>query len=54
MMVHSRQTSSRPRVGVRQYDHGDLLPQQGFKHLKSVNGGLSAWSDDIDRNVPRY
>jgi len=31
-----------------------FLRQQGFKHLKSVKGGITAWSEEIDRTVPKY
>jgi adenylyltransferase/sulfurtransferase len=31
-----------------------FLREQGFKHLKSVKGGITAWSDEIDPKVPRY
>jgi len=31
-----------------------FLREQGFKYLKSVKGGITAWSDEIDSNVPRY
>jgi rhodanese-related sulfurtransferase len=31
-----------------------FLRKQGFKHLKSVKGGITAWSDEIDRTVPKY
>jgi adenylyltransferase/sulfurtransferase len=31
-----------------------FLRQQGFKHLKSVKGGITAWSDEIDPSVPKY
>jgi sulfur-carrier protein adenylyltransferase/sulfurtransferase len=31
-----------------------FLREQGFKHLKSVKGGITAWSDEIDLNVPKY
>ena len=31
-----------------------FLREQGFKYVKSVKGGITAWSDEIDRNVPRY
>jgi rhodanese-related sulfurtransferase len=26
----------------------------GFKYLKSVKGGITAWSEDVDSKVPRY
>jgi adenylyltransferase/sulfurtransferase len=31
-----------------------FLRQQGFKYLKNVKGGISAWSDEIDHSVPKY
>ena len=31
-----------------------FLREQGFKYVKSVKGGITAWSDEIDSNVPRY
>jgi adenylyltransferase/sulfurtransferase len=42
------------KSGVRSLRALDFLRQQGFKYVKSVKGGISAWSDEIDRNVPRY
>ena len=27
---------------------------QGFKYLKNVKGGITAWADEIDHNVPKY
>jgi rhodanese-related sulfurtransferase len=32
----------------------NFLRQQGFKSLTSGQGGITACSDEIDRNVPRY
>jgi adenylyltransferase/sulfurtransferase len=40
--------------GVRSLKALSFLRQQGFKYVKSVKGGIAAWSDEIDRNVPRY
>ena len=31
-----------------------FLRQQGFKYLKNVKGGISAWSEQIDPSVPQY
>jgi len=42
------------KVGMRSLDALNFLRQQGFKYLKSVKGGINAWSDEIDSNVPRY
>ena len=40
--------------GVRSLKALQFLREQGFKHLKSVKGGITAWSDEIDHTVPRY
>ena len=42
------------KAGVRSMKALTFLRQQGFKHLKSVKGGITAWSEEIDRTVPRY
>ncbi len=40
--------------GVRSRRALDFLRQHGFKHLKTVEGGIDAWSTRIDSSVPRY
>ena len=40
--------------GVRSLKALSFLREQGFKYLKSVKGGIMAWSDEIDPNVPKY
>ncbi len=42
------------KVGARSHQAMEFLRQQGFKYVKNVKGGIVAWSDEIDRNVPRY
>ncbi len=42
------------KVGARSQQAMEFLRQQGFKYVKNVRGGIVAWSDEIDRNVPRY
>jgi adenylyltransferase/sulfurtransferase len=42
------------KAGVRSLQAVNFLKEQGFKYVKSVKGGITAWSDEIDRNVPRY
>src|SRR5580658_722137 len=42
------------KSGVRSMRALQFLREQGFKYLKSVKGGISAWSDEIDHNVPKY
>lgn len=42
------------KSGVRSMKALQFLREQGFKHLKSVRGGILAWSDEIDSTVPKY
>ncbi|MDG1891215.1 MAG: molybdopterin-synthase adenylyltransferase MoeB [Verrucomicrobiota bacterium] len=42
------------KAGVRSLKALHFLREQGFKHLKSVRGGITAWSQEIDASVPTY
>ena len=42
------------KVGSRSLTVLDFFRERGFKYVKSVKGGIDAWSEEIDRNVPRY
>jgi adenylyltransferase/sulfurtransferase len=42
------------KMGGRSMKALEFLRQQGFKNLKSVKGGITAWSDEIDPSVPKY
>jgi adenylyltransferase/sulfurtransferase len=42
------------KSGVRSLRALQFLREQGFKYLKSVKGGISAWADEIDHSVPKY
>lgn len=42
------------KAGVRSLKALSFLRQQGFKYLKSVKGGITAWSEEIDFKVPEY
>jgi molybdopterin/thiamine biosynthesis adenylyltransferase/rhodanese-related sulfurtransferase len=42
------------KSGKRSMKALEFLRQQGFKYVKSVKGGIEAWSDQIDHNVPKY
>jgi len=42
------------KAGVRSLKAVQFLKEQGFKYVKSVKGGISAWSDEIDHSVPKY
>jgi adenylyltransferase/sulfurtransferase len=42
------------KAGGRSMKALAFLRERGFKHLKSVKGGITAWSDEIDPTVPKY
>ncbi len=42
------------KAGVRSLHALQFLRQHGFKHVKSVHGGIDVWSEQIDPAVPRY
>jgi adenylyltransferase/sulfurtransferase len=42
------------KSGVRSMKALRFLREQGFKYVKSVKGGIQAWSDQVDPAVPRY
>jgi len=42
------------KAGGRSMQALQFLRQHGFKHLKSVKGGINAWAQEIDPSVPRY
>ena len=42
------------KSGIRSMRALEFLREQGFKYVKSVKGGIDAWSDEIDHHVPKY
>jgi adenylyltransferase/sulfurtransferase len=42
------------KSGVRSMKALRFLKEQGFKYVKSVKGGISAWADEIDSSVAKY
>jgi sulfur-carrier protein adenylyltransferase/sulfurtransferase len=42
------------KAGGRSLQAVEFLRQQGFKSVKSVKGGITAWSNEIDPGVPKY
>jgi adenylyltransferase/sulfurtransferase len=42
------------KSGKRSMKAVEFLKERGFKYVKSVRGGITAWSDEIDSNVPKY
>jgi sulfur-carrier protein adenylyltransferase/sulfurtransferase len=42
------------RSGKRSADALNRLKAKGFRRLKNLKGGITAWSDEIDASVPKY
>ena len=42
------------KTGGRSQKAVDLLKQNGFRHVRNMTGGITAWSDKIDPSVPKY
>lgn len=42
------------KMGGRSAKAADFLRAQGFKQVKNMLGGITAWSDKVDPSVPKY
>ncbi|HWB86267.1 MAG TPA: molybdopterin-synthase adenylyltransferase MoeB [Bryobacteraceae bacterium] len=42
------------KSGVRSARACGILKQAGFQHVRNMRGGILAWSDTVDRSVPKY
>jgi adenylyltransferase/sulfurtransferase len=42
------------RSGARSAQAARLLLDLGFNHVRSLDGGINAWSERVDPSVPRY
>ena len=40
--------------GRRSMQVGMFLERQGYSSLINLTGGVSAWADEVDPNLPRY
>lgn len=40
--------------GMRSRQAAEQFLSRGFRHVYNVTGGIDAWSQEIDRNTPRY
>jgi rhodanese-related sulfurtransferase len=40
--------------GARSMRVAQFLEYQGFRHVANINGGINAWSMQVDPSVPRY
>ena len=42
------------KAGVRSLKAAKVLKQMGFEDVKSMAGGIEAWSERIDPSIPKY
>ena len=42
------------KSGARSGKACDFLRQAGFRKVKTMTGGILAWSDKVDSTVPKY
>jgi rhodanese-related sulfurtransferase len=40
--------------GVRSLDAASYFAGHGFQHVRSMTGGIDAWSTEVDPDLPRY
>jgi sulfur-carrier protein adenylyltransferase/sulfurtransferase len=51
----TRETVIHCKMGGRSAKAIEVLQRSGFKgNLINLKGGITAWSDEVDRNVPKY
>src|SRR5262249_34315189 len=42
------------KSGMRSAKAVDFLRKNGFTNVRNMKGGILAWSDKVDRSVPKY
>jgi adenylyltransferase/sulfurtransferase len=50
----SREIIAHCRSGKRSAEAVDFLRKAGFRKILNLKGGILAWSDEVDRSVPKY
>jgi rhodanese-related sulfurtransferase len=40
--------------GIRSLQVARFLDQQGFQRVINLSGGIAAWANDVDREMPTY
>ena len=41
-------------IGQRSLDAASYFAGHGFKNVRSMTGGIDAWSSEVDESIPRY
>jgi sulfur-carrier protein adenylyltransferase/sulfurtransferase len=42
------------KMGGRSAKAYEMLKQAGFRKIKNLKGGITAWADQVDRSMPKY
>jgi adenylyltransferase/sulfurtransferase len=50
----NREIVAHCKTGGRSQKAVHLLKQNGFKNVRNMTGGITAWSDKVDMSVPKY
>ena len=53
-LPHSQEIVTYCHVGERSIDACLVLWEAGFRKVRSMTGGIEAWSELVDPTVPRY
>ena len=40
--------------GMRSQEAGNYLEASGFRDISNLEGGLDAWAERVDKDMPRY
>ncbi len=51
---HNKEIVCQCRIGARSAQVAMYLAHQGFKKVKNLEGGLLAWAEDVDQEMPVY
>ena len=49
-----REIIAQCKMGGRSAKAYEMLKQAGFRKIKNLKGGITAWADQVDRSMPKY
>jgi sulfur-carrier protein adenylyltransferase/sulfurtransferase len=50
----SREIVAHCKMGGRSAKAVDFLRKAGFKKVRNLKGGITAWADRVDKKMPKY
>ncbi|MEP7273062.1 MAG: rhodanese-like domain-containing protein, partial [Acidobacteriota bacterium] len=42
------------KMGGRSAKAYEILKQAGYKKIRNLKGGITAWADEVDKTMPKY